>query len=243
MMPLALGAAWAGLVVVVTSSRRPVTRVVALSPVRCSARRRASRLRRARRWLPTVVGAGLVAIFVGPVAGAAMATLIEVLRGVREARARRLTGEARAGQLPDAVDLLVVAGAAGFTARQGLAVVAERGPPTLQGAFRAVVGRLEAGEPLTDALPRLIGTIGEPARGMVRAILTAERDGVPIRALLGHLADDARRQRRHELEAAVRRLPVRLTFPIVCCCLPAFAVLTVVPLVFVGLERLGPVGA
>ena len=76
---------------------------------------------------------------------------------------------------------------------------------------------------------------------MVRAVLTAERDGVPIRSLLVHLADEARRQRRHELEAAVRRLPVRLTFPLACCSLPAFVVLTVVPLAAAGLQRLGPV--
>jgi len=50
-----------------------------------------------------------------------------------------------------------------------------------------------------------------------------------------------RRQRRHELEAAVRRLPVRLTFPLACCSLPAFVVLTVVPLTAAGLHQLGPV--
>ena len=49
--------------------------------------------------------------------------------------------------------------------------------------------------------------------------------------VLSRLADDARRQRRHDLEAAVRRLPVRLSFPLVCCSLPAFVLLTVVPLV------------
>ena len=76
---------------------------------------------------------------------------------------------------------------------------------------------------------------------MVRAVLTAKRDGVPIRSVLAHLADDARRQQRRELESTVRRLPVRLTFPLACCSLPAFVVLTVVPLLAAGLQRLGPV--
>jgi Flp pilus assembly protein TadB len=135
----------------------------------------------------------------------------------------------------------VLAGSAGLTARRGLALVAERGPPVLRPAFIDVTGQLDAGAPLADALPRLVDSVGEPTRAMVRAVLTAERDGVPIRSLLAHLADDARRQRRHELEAAIRRLPVRLTFPLACCSLPAFVLLTVVPLVAAGLQRLGPV--
>ena len=119
--------------------------------------------------------------------------------------------------------------------------MAQRGPPALRPAFLDVMARVDAGAPLGEALPRLVDSVGEQARSMVRAVLTAERDGVPIRSLLGHLADEARRQRRHELEAAVRRLPVRLTFPLACCSLPAFVVLTVVPLTAAGLQRLGPV--
>ena len=111
----------------------------------------------------------------------------------------------------------------------------------LRPAFVDVIARVDAGAPLGEALPRLVDSVGEQARSMVRAVLTAERDGVPIRSLLAHLADEARRQRRHELEAAVRRLPVRLTFPLACCSLPAFVVLTVVPLAAAGLQRLGPV--
>ena len=156
-------------------------------------------------------------------------------------RAARRAAAARAARLPDAIELLVVAGSAGLTARQGLRLVAERGPPELRPAFIDVIARTDAGVPLGEALPRVVDSVGEPARSMVRAILTAERDGVPIRSLLAHLADEARRQRRHELEAAVRRLPVRLTFPLACCSLPAFVVLTVVPLAAAGLQRLGSV--
>ena len=143
--------------------------------------------------------------------------------------------------LPDAVDLLVVAVAAGLSHRQCLQLVAERGPPPIRPAFQDVVARIDVGEALAVALPRLTSSVGEPARGLVRAITVAERDGVPVAALLTRLAEDSRRQRRHALEAAVRRLPVRLTFPLACCGLPAFLLLTVVPLLAAGLRRLGPV--
>ena len=48
---------------------------------------------------------------------------------------------------------------------------------------------------------------------------------------LERLADEVRRQRRHRAEEAARRVPVKLLFPLVCCTLPALALLTVAPLV------------
>jgi hypothetical protein len=111
----------------------------------------------------------------------------------------------------------------------------------LRPAFAEVVARAGTGEPWARAVPHLVASVGEPARAIVHAIVAAEQDGAPMGTVLSRLADDARRQRRHDLEAAVRRLPVRLSFPLVCCSLPAFVLLTVVPLVAAGLRRLGPV--
>ena len=102
-------------------------------------------------------------------------------------------------------------------------------------------GRAGTGEPWARAVPHLVTSVGEPARAIVHAIVAAEQDGASMGTVLSRLAEDARRQRRHDLEAAVRRLPVRLSFPLVCCSLPAFVLLTVVPLVAAGLRRLGPV--
>jgi Flp pilus assembly protein TadB len=184
--------------------------------------------------------ASLSALGVLPSAGLGVGVLVGVRYRRRRADQRRV--EARLAGLPSALDLMVVALAAGLTPREGLRLVAERGPPSLRAAFTDVVARLDGGEPLSIALPRLTTSVGETARGLVRAICVADRDGVPLRALLGRLADDARRARRHQLEAAIRRLPVRLAFPLVGCVLPAFVVLTVVPVVGASLHRLGPLG-
>lgn len=240
MIPLVLAVGWAAVVVAIGRAHRSVARPADLFP----AQPRVWRTRLAtplQQLAPLVAGGLLGGVLVGPVGMVAAIGLLVLVRRARSARAARRAAAARAARLPDAIDLLVVAGSAGLTARQGLRLVAQRGPPELRPAFVDVIGRVDAGAPLGEALPRLVDSVGEQARSMVRAVLTAERDGVPIRSLLGHLADDARRQRRHELEAAVRRLPVRLTFPLACCSLPAFVVLTVVPLTAAGLRRLGPV--
>ena len=247
-----LAVVWVALVAVGGVEHRPVPRLVTLSPppgrpagsggAEPRTRGRPSVL--SSQWrvaLLTAAAAIVGLVTMGPLSAALAAACALVLARVKGRRAARSCDIARRARLPDAVDLLVVAGSAGLASRQAVALVAERGPPELRSAFAEVVARAGAGEQWAQAVVRLIDTVGEPARPVVHAIVAAEQDGAPMAAVLGRLADDARRQRRHDLEAAVRRLPVRLSFPLVCCSLPAFVLLTVVPLVAAGLRRLGPV--
>ena len=72
-----------------------------------------------------------------------------------------------------------------------------------------------------------------------RSVLVAlERHGVAIGATLEQLSVEARRERRLQAETAARKLPVRLSFPLVCCVLPAFALLTLAPLLAGALTSL-----
>ena len=52
----------------------------------------------------------------------------------------------------------------------------------------------------------------------------------PVAPALERVAFDARADRRRGAEEAARRVPVKLLFPLVACILPAFAALTVLPL-------------
>jgi tight adherence protein C len=251
-LPVALLAGlWVVLIVARGIERRPAQRVALLRPTSevsplTDRERRHRRPPRALsgRWELTVLAAvvAVIALLVmGPVGAGLAAASVPLVARMRVRRASRAHVAALRARLPDAVDLLVVAGAAGLSPRHALALVAQRGPPELRASFAEVVARAAAGESWARAVPRLLATVGEPARGIVHAIVAAEHDGAPMGTVLGRLADDARRQRRHDLEEAVRRLPVRLSFPLVCCSLPAFVLLTVVPLVAAGLRRLGPV--
>ncbi len=62
-------------------------------------------------------------------------------------------------------------------------------------------------------------------------LVASERYGSPLGPALERLADEARRQRRQRAEEAARKIPVKLLFPLVSCTLPAFALLTVAPLI------------
>ena len=75
-------------------------------------------------------------------------------------------------------------------------------------------------------------------RPLVAALVASERYGAPLSSGLERLAVDVRRERRHRAEEAARRIPVKLLFPLVGCTLPAFALLTVAPLVAGALRSL-----
>jgi pilus assembly protein TadC len=61
---------------------------------------------------------------------------------------------------------------------------------------------------------------------------------LPLAPTLARLAADARHDRRRQAEAAARALPVRLSFPLVLCLLPAFVLLGIVPAMAPALQGL-----
>ena len=64
------------------------------------------------------------------------------------------------------------------------------------------------------------------------------RYGVPLLPGLERTGLELRLDRRRAAELDARRVPVRLLAPLVTCVLPAFALLTVVPLLAASLEAL-----
>ena len=70
-----------------------------------------------------------------------------------------------------------------------------------------------------------------PPRPIADGIAAAERYGLPLAPVLDSLSEQAHAARRRLAEAEARRLPVRLSFPLVVCTLPSFALLAVVPAV------------
>jgi pilus assembly protein TadC len=133
------------------------------------------------------------------------------------------------GDLVLAIDLLSVAVSAGHSLHGALAVVAEqpRGPVTaaLAAAHRAV-GR---GVPIEQALAEVVRAVGDDGRPLVSTLQLGLASGAALGPSLERLADAERRRNRRLAEVRVRRLPVLLLGPVVGLVLPAFVVLTLVP--------------
>jgi tight adherence protein C len=161
-----------------------------------------------------------------------------VLPRLRRRRDRRRREEAIAAELPDVVDLLTVAVGAGLTVRHALAAVACRGRGPLARELALVTADADAGRPLADALDDLPGRAGEPTRPLAASLAGCVRYGTPIGPTLAALAAEARDTERRRMEQRARRVPVLLLFPLVLCNLPAFALLTVAPLLADALRAL-----
>lgn len=148
----------------------------------------------------------------------------------RRTAARRQQAKIRE-RLGDVIDLLTVALLNGSTVLGAVEQVSQWIDGELGDAFQRCTEQVANGQPVVDALELLMSDLDAAARPVIAVLLASERYGAPIGSNLSQLAASSRDDRRRQAEAATRRLPVALMFPLVTCVLPAFMLLTVVPVV------------
>ena len=184
-----------------------------------------------------VVSLGLVIVrwpWAAPLAVVAAA----VLAPIGSMRSRRQVDRRVGTELPEVIDLLRVCAEGGMTVRLSLETVAELSPAVITAHLSSAIRAATAGAALGDSLDDCTVGLGPLVRPLVSVLTASERYGVPIVASLDRLSAEARAEERRRGEAAARKVPVRLLFPLVLCILPAFALLTVAPLIAGGLESL-----
>ena len=159
---------------------------------------------------------------------------------VRQSRLQRKTAAVTTTQLSNATDMLSVLLLSGMTTPQALQQLHHYLDEPCRTVFQDCSQLLRHGSRFRDVVRQLSSTFGSPAFALCEALLASERDGIAVGPLLERLSAVTRQQRRQELDAAARQLPVRMAIPLVVCVLPSFVLLGVVPL-FVG--SLGGLGA
>ena len=192
----------------------------------------------AGRRLGTALLVAAMALPVLPLAALPAAVTIWALPGLGRRQRHRRRLAAVAADLPDVVDLLVLAVGAGLTVRLAVAAVARRSPGPLGAELSRAGQEADLGRRLADALDDIPARAGEAARPLVAALIASERYGAPLGASLERLAHEVRADRRRRAEEAARKVPVKLLFPLVSCTLPAFGLLTVAPLIASAVQSL-----
>ena len=184
-----------------------------------------------------VIGVAVVAV-VGPFAiGAVLATWWAARRIRPVLAARRLAARVDRA-VPDAIEMFVLTIHAGLSPVQAVRELAVTVPAEVRSGFAAVVHRLDRGEPFAQAVQALPERLGGGMVAFADLIAGADRYGVPIGPVLESLALDVRATRRRLDEADARRLPVRLSFPLVICTLPSFVLLAIAPALIAALSSL-----
>jgi hypothetical protein len=163
--------------------------------------------------------------------------LAPALASRRSARAHEA---AITDQLPDVVDLLVLTTAAGLPITAAVTAIGRRPGGPLGAALERAATHVERGGTTASALGLVLDHAGASARPLVEALGAHDRYGTPLAPALERVAIESRLRRRRQAEEAARRLPVTLLFPLVLTTLPAFALLTVVPLLAGSFGSLSP---
>lgn len=196
--------------------------------------------RRARPTTIARIGLLLLIALIFGIAGAGVVLAglfgIRRLRPLRDARLRRTAIDR---SLPDAMDLLVLSVRAGRTPYQAVCDLAATIGGDVGDAFGEVVRRTERGQSFADALRAVHERLGPRAGSLADVIATSDRHGLPLGPVLDQLTIEARESRRRLEQAGARRLPVRLSFPLVVCTLPSFVLLAILPAVIAALSSLG----
>ena len=176
---------------------------------------------------------------VGPMVATLLALTVGVVVRSRPLVDRQRARRARVLAVPDALDLVVILLHAGATPRQTFVELGRSGPPVTRPGFAAVALLLGRGHPFGEAVGALRRELGPAVGPFVEMISAAERSGLAAAHLVHQLSLETRALRRRHDEAAARRLPVKLSFPLVMCTLPSFVLLAIAPAVLAALSSLG----
>lgn len=187
----------------------------------------------------SALATGVATATFGP-PGGLLLLLVAVAAVVARCRSRRRRRVLEVDRhLPEVIDLLGLVVGAGRPTVSALSDISPRVAEPFRSELSAVVRRTAAGESFVDSVRRLRDSLGPSVATVVYAVTAAEVDGAPLRPALQRAADEAHRRRRVRAQEAARRVPVLMLFPLVFCVLPAFCLLTVVPLIVGTISELG----
>jgi len=181
-----------------------------------------------------VGGATSIALLVAPSPGPALVPVVVLvaLRAPRfmDARAIRTRKRAVDAEITQFLDALAAASTAGLSAPLGMRRAAEavRGP--LREDLEAALRSVDLGARWRDELRGVAERADLPdLRRAVAVITRTETLGSSLAASTIDLADRVRAGRRQRATERARTAPVKMLFPLVFLVLPAFLLLTVVP--------------
>jgi tight adherence protein C len=142
--------------------------------------------------------------------------------------------------LPNALDLVTTCVEAGLGLDSAFAKVSERMPGALGDEFDQALRDMALGRSRRDALKAVGQRTGVPAViTFVGSIIHAEATGSSIGDVLRVQADQMRVQRRQHVEQIAQRIPIWMTFPLVCFLLPSLFIAILGPAAIEVIEHFG----
>ena len=201
------------------------------------------------RSLGSVVGAKVLLAGVGGAAGGILtgSIIMSLVLGVAAfrvpdaylARAVRLRTARADRELPVFLDLQAAAAAAGLTGQLAVRRAAEATEGPLAEELATAFRRVDLGGRWRDVLRAAADRLDLPDLRRAAAILArSDAIGSSLSETVSELARESREARRAAVSERARKAPVKMLFPLVFLVLPAFLLLTVVPVLVTTLQSI-----
>jgi len=143
-------------------------------------------------------------------------------------------------QLPELIDLLIVAVEAGLGFVGSLQAAAARLSGPLGQEISLALQEQSMGLSIQEVLLNMLGRVDTPSmRSFVRSVVQGETLGVSIGQIMRDLAQEMRRRRRAEAQERAQRAPIKLLFPLVILIFPAMFVVLLGPALFLFFRAFG----
>jgi tight adherence protein C len=183
---------------------------------------------------------GIVPLVIGAVAGLGLAALAYVglpLMIDLRVRGRR---DKIVASLPTVLDLLTLSVEAGMSFDAGLQRLVKRLRGPLIDELALMQRDTQLGASRSEALATMAARVDAPEMtSFVRALVQADRLGVPLAQMLRTQADDLRHRLRNEAEEHAMKAPVKMLFPTVLLIFPAVFIVVLGPAMIGLVDKLG----
>jgi len=142
--------------------------------------------------------------------------------------------------LPTVLDLMTLSVEAGMSFDASLQRVVRRLRGPLIDELALMLRDTQLGASRGDAMAAMAGRVDAPEMAsFVRALVQADRLGVPLAQMLRTQADDLRTRLRNEAEEQAMKAPVKMLFPTVLLIFPAVFIVVLGPAVISLMANLG----
>ena len=178
-------------------------------------------------WLGGVSGYSVVSLIVGSIIACGIGWFLPLAYVWRRRRERH---EAIEYELPELIDLLVVAVEAGLSLGGALRIASREVAGPLGEELRLTLQEQNLGLSTREALENLSVRADTPGmRIVVRGIVQGETLGMSIGQVMRNLATEMRKIRKAAAEERAQKAPIKIIFPLVFLIGPAMMIVLVVP--------------
>lgn len=140
--------------------------------------------------------------------------------------------EAIEQELPNTLDQMLISVEAGLGFESAMARAAQQGGGPLAQELIRTLQDIQVGRPRQEAYQALANRCTvQDLKSFVRAVIQADKYGVPIAKVLRTQAKISRVKRRQRAEEKALKLPVKILFPLILCIFPVLFIVLLGPAV------------